>query len=513
MSEKDPLAQYLALRDHIGTVGNMLTPVEYEDACSILKPEPGGPRRHWIGRAKGYNKTRSVAGMSLSALLTLFPSNSDQHGYVAASDADQAGLIRQSIRSFVDHTPGLAGEVVIERNKITAPRRGTELYVLAADTAGSHGLRPLWLVVDELANWRDEAGRREFFDSLWAGLPKVPGSSGIVITTAGSPSHFARDVFEAAKRDRLWRVSDVHGPPPWADPAEIESERLRLPESTFRRLWLNEWSEADDAIADAADVDAACTLTEPLPPQPEVRYVLTLDLGVKKDRTVAVIAHAAPGTTPAGGRHVIVDRMEVWTPKPLRPVSLDAVRQWIEYHTRLYNFAGVHYDPSQALLLVEQLRLAGIRCHEFVFSGTSVSELATSLSQALRARRITLPADAELKKEILSVRLRESAPNVLRIDTRTSRQHDDRVIAVAMACRILTTTSGGGRPFLLTDEELRASKALDAQLWHGAPKAVQVIPGRGFGSPEGTAMPANVWREIEDDDGPPPGSVKRSPFV
>lgn len=501
----EPLDLLAALTDHVGRWGPNATALQWDDAIAVLDLD--GPRRHWLGRAKGYSKTRDVAALSIVALLAQFPPHSDQHGYAAASDSEQAGLLRQSIRAFVEHTPELRGEIAVEGRKVSASRRGTELHILAADTAGSHGLRPSWLVVDELANWDDTPRTREFFDSLWAGLTKT-GGRGIVMTTAGSPAHFARSVLEAARHDPLWRVSDVEGPPPWVDPAEVASERLRLPDSTFARLWLNRWAVADDAIADEADVDAACTLEGALEPQGGVRYICTLDLGVKRDRSVAVIAHSAPSATPAGGRHVVVDRMEVWTPKPLRPVKLEDVRAWLEYFTRMYR-APLHYDPSQAYLLVEQLRLAGVSCHEFVFSSSSTAELATSMSQALRARRITLPNDDELRKEILSVRLRESSPNVLRIDHKAGR-HDDRVISVAMACRLLTERPVGG-PVLFSDAELGRLKQIETATLGSGPMPV-LEGGAPFGAVGRTAMPDSVIRVDPDDAPKPNGKTRPSPF-
>ncbi len=508
MTTLEPLQLLAGLTDHVGIWGELATPEQWADAEAILSLD--GPRRHWIGRAKGYSKTRDAAAVSIVALLTQFPINSDQNGYVAASDAEQASLLRQSVQAFVDGTRELRGEIKVEGSKITAVKRGTELHILAADTAGSHGLRPCWLVVDELANFDDTPRRREFFDSLWAGLAKT-GGRGVVITTAGSPAHFARDVLEAAKKDPLWRVSDLRGPPPWSDPAEIESERLRLLPSVFDRLWQNVWAVADDAIADQADVDAACTLPGPLEPQKGIRYVCTLDLGTRHDRTVAVIAHHAPSTDPGGGRHVIVDRMQVWTPKPLRPVSLDDVRMWIEEFTRRYGAAPLHYDPSQAYLMVEQLRAAGVACHEFVFSSTSTGQLATSLAQALRGRRITLPDDSELRKEILSVRLRETSPNVLRIDTRSSRLHDDRVIAAAMACRILTDRPRGG-PVLYTESEIKGEDfnvALEQARVNGLLPKPSALGHRFAGD---FAMPASITAFSEEDDDAPRAGLAPSPF-
>jgi hypothetical protein len=99
--------------------------------------------------------------------------------------------------------------------------------------------------------------------------------------------------------------------------------------------------------------------------------------------------------------------------------------------------ATLHYDPSQAYLMMEQIRKAHVHTQEFVFTSASVGRLATDLMQALRGRLISLPKDEALRDEILSVRLRESSPNVLRID-HASGKHDDRVVAVAMAASLLS---------------------------------------------------------------------------
>ena len=58
-------------------------------------------------------------------------------------------------------------------------------------------------------------------------------------------------------------------------------------------------------------------------------------------------------------------------------------------------------------------------------------------SGELQSETILLPDDDELRKELLAVRLRETSPNVMRID-HASGGHDDRVIATAMATYDLT---------------------------------------------------------------------------
>jgi len=69
------------------------------------------------------------------------------------------------------NTPELAGLVTVDTRRVSV-KSGADIVILAADSAGSHGLRPYWLVVDELANWPDVPRHRDFFDSLGPVCPR-----------------------------------------------------------------------------------------------------------------------------------------------------------------------------------------------------------------------------------------------------------------------------------------------------------------------------------------------------
>src|SRR5213076_1498682 len=73
-------------------------------------------------------------------------------------------------------------------------------------------------------------------------------------------------------------------PAPWLDAAKLEEQRQRLPESSFRRLFLNEWTAAEDRLADPDDLRACVTLDGPWPPEAGLRYVVGLDVGLSHDR-------------------------------------------------------------------------------------------------------------------------------------------------------------------------------------------------------------------------------------
>lgn len=426
----DALALLQALRLEDGRRwGEAATQVQVEDARAVL--DAGSQvRRHWLGRARGYSKTTDVGGLSLAAMLTQLPPGSTS--YAAAADRDQARLLIDSMRGFVARTPELHGLVDVGATRVRAVERACDLEVLAADAASAYGLRMPWLVVDELCQWPATAGARAFYDAVTSALPKNAAARSVTITTAGDPAHWAAKVHAAALAEpELWRVSEVAGPPPWMQRRLIDAERRRLLPSTFARLFLNEWCAPEDRLADPDDLAACMTLAGPLPPSPGETYVVTLDVGITNDRTVAVVAHLEQ---PAGSDSpmVVVDRLHRWAGSRVAPVDLADVSATVEAMARSYNGARVVFDPYQAALLAQQLRARGVWAEEFTFTASSVGRLASTLHGLIRSRSLRLPDDDDLRAELLAVRLRTNATGTVRLDHDSGR-HDDQAVAVALA--------------------------------------------------------------------------------
>ena len=298
--------------------------------------------------------------------------------------------------------------------------------MLAADAATSWGLLPAGIVIDELAWWSDVPEARALFDSLSSSAAKVAACRLIVITSPSAPGHFAHKIYETACIDPLWRVSEQVGAPPWLDPAKVEEQRRRLAPSMFARLFEGVWADADDQLTSLEALRACVTHDGPLAFEPQrAPYMLALDLGVKRDRTVAVVCHRA-------GERVILDRLAVWQGSRRQPVQLEAVEAWIEDASRQYGSAKVVCDPWQTIGMAQRLRSRGVQVAEFQFTAQSVGRLASTLYGALRDTRLGLPDNEELLDELLHVRLRETAPGVWRLDHDSGR-HDDRAIALALA--------------------------------------------------------------------------------
>ena len=422
--------------------GDVAAKFQWEDVRAILDPEADAPY-HYLTRSRGASKTSDLAAIAIGMMLAQLPPGSRL--YALASDRDQARLLLDAIAGFAVRTPTVGGALTVGTNRVTAARRGTTLDVLAADAPGAWGLRPDFVVVDELAQWPETRAARELWEAAATAVAKSSSARLVVLTTAGDPTHWAGKVLEHAKADPLWRVHEVPGPAPWLDRERVEEQRRRLTPSAFARLFLNVWTAARDRLVTDADLGACVVLAGPLAPKAGTRYIVAVDAGLTNDATVAVVAHSElimrqvdRATTETVGTRVILDRIETWQGSSARPVQLDDVEQWLAQAARDYNRAQIRLDPWQTIGLAQRLRSRGYTVEEFVFSQTSVGRIASTLHLLLRNRALSLPDDEQLLDELRHVRLRESSPGIVRMDHDNDR-HDDRAVALGLACDYLLT--------------------------------------------------------------------------
>jgi phage terminase large subunit-like protein len=285
--------------------------------------------------------------------------------------------------------------------------------------------------VDEIAQWATTPGPQRLWEAVSTAVAKTSQARMVVLTTAGDPAHWSHKVLEHAEADPMWRVHQVPGPAPWMEQDRLDEQRRRLPEASYRRLFLNEWTEAEDRLTTIDDLQACVTLDGPQAPQPGNRYVIGLDLGLTSDLTAAVVCHLAEDA-------VVLDRINTWTGTSEHPVQIGDVETWITQACITYHPATVVLDPWQAIDLAQRLKRKRIRVEEFTFSAASVGRLATTVHILLREHRFALPQNTQLLDELANVRLRETSPGVYRMDHDPDK-HDDQAIALALAANHLIT--------------------------------------------------------------------------
>lgn len=416
------------------TWGEVALDFQLNDARAVCAPTgdtADAPRRHFQVRPRGAAKTSDAAGVALALLVTEAPARS--RSYVYAVDRDQATELLDALTGYVERTPGLAGAVEIGQSLVTVRATQATLRIEASDGASAFNKRPWLVVIDELASWPDTTNHRKLWGAIVTALPKRPDSRLLVLSMAGSPHHPAFARWQHALSSRDWRASHVPGPCPWWLPQDVEAARGDVTESEFRRYILAEWVEADDALSTAADV-LACVTHDALEPHPGTRYVLTLDIGTRRDFTALAVSHAESTAT---GRVVVVDRVLCWRPRPGVKVDLDEVEAAAIRLSNLYNGAPVLFDRMQAEQLVGHLARQHVRTREYLFTQAGTNRLARSLYTHLRDRALRLPDDPELISELSSTRLVETGPGTVKL-VNPPGTHDDLAVVVGMACAHLT---------------------------------------------------------------------------
>ena len=400
--------------------GDVACDFQLEDARRILSGEDSP--YEFLTRPRGGSKTTDLAGVTVASLVSLPPSS--QLDWLAA-DREQGQLAIAAIQGFVDRTPYLRGVFDVQTYRVVHRETGAALTVLAADAPSAWGRSPRVAVVDEIAQWAETPGPRRLWEAVYTSMAKRPDGQLVVITTAGAPGHWSHDLLRHAVADPMWTVHQVPGPVPWISEERLAEQRRLLPNSSFRRLHMNEWTEPEDRLTAIDDLDAAMTLQGPVAPVRGVRYAAGLDIGLTFDRTAAAVCHRENDS-------IICDRLKVWSGTRRNPVDLSEVEAWVAEAAAEYNNASVHADPFQAVHMIQRLRAKGVRIAPHQFTARSNAEIALTLYSLLRERRLILPDDPDLRDELANVRLRETSPGVYRLDHDVGR-HDDRAVAVGLA--------------------------------------------------------------------------------
>jgi phage terminase large subunit-like protein len=405
--------------------------IQWDDARAILD-RTSQSRYHYLTRARGRSKTTDLAGITLAVMLT--QARRGDVLYATAADKAQAQLLTNAMRGLAERS-GLAHLLRFNQFKVTT-HDGAVLEVLGADVAGSYGLGPNFLVVDEIAQWPNTALAADRFDALLSSMPKRRGRM-VLLTTAGDPAHWSHRIRDHAMTSPGWRLHEVPGPAPWTDPVLLEDQRQLLPAYRYQRLFENQWTAGNESFTTLEDVRACIRHAGPLQPLPRTEYVIGVDLGWVHDPSVAVVAHLEPNPERgAGAPDVVWDRHEIWTGTHDNPVPFDQVEAWLLDTARTFNKATIVMDAREGVGMALRLRTERLKVEEVPFTQGVNTQLARTLLPLLRAHRLDLPDDEHLVDELVNLRITETADGQYRIE-HTYDRHNDQAIAFALATRHL----------------------------------------------------------------------------
>lgn len=407
--------------------GDVAADFQWQDAGALFSDD--GPRWHFYTRPRGGSKTTDLAAVSLVWLST--DAAPGARGFVFAGSKDQAALLLDAASGLVDRTLELRAVVEMQSTKMRNRTTGATMEVRSAEGDHAFGLRPSFVVVDELAQWDEGRRARRLWTAIVSSLAKVKGCRFVCLTSAGEPGHWAHNVLQdALKAPERWDTHEVPGPLPWVDTADLLAQGLR--ESEYARLHLNLWTAAEDRLVNAEDLEAAAVLDGEQMPRHGEQYLMAVDLGLTNDKTVVAVGHAEDVSgDPGAPRRVVIDSLRRWRGNRKHPVNIGEVESYIALVAERYNRAKVLADPWQAAGMIQRLRAQHVRCESFQFTNTSTGRIGQALHLALRNRLLWLPNDDELLTELAHVRLREVGIGQARLD-HDSGDHDDQAVAIAI---------------------------------------------------------------------------------
>lgn len=242
-------------------------------------------RKLYLEVPRGNGKSTFAAGLALYLLAV--DGERSAKIYSAAADRAQAAIVFETAEKMVQASPVLAKNIRAYRNKtMEYGESGSKYIVLSADAYTKHGLNPSGIVFDEL----HAQPNRELYDVLNTAMGKRAQPLMIMITTAGydrnsicwEQHEYARRVQQGVIDDPTYyaaifaadEAADWTAPATWsaANPnygVSVREEFLRQEcraalespayQNTFRRLYLNQWTQQETRWLDMAAWDRCAT--------------------------------------------------------------------------------------------------------------------------------------------------------------------------------------------------------------------------------------------------------------
>jgi phage terminase large subunit-like protein len=398
-----------------------------------------------LGIARKNGKSTLGAELALYGLLGT-PEFSPEV-YAAAASRDQARIVFNQSKDFVESSPRLRDWLAPHRSVITCKSNRGIYRVLSSDAGLQYGLNPSMVVIDEL--WAHRDG--ELYYALTTGQLAREAPLVVSITTAGfDRSSICFELYERGKQllddggieamreqgflfwwyemDPAVDYNDAQhwkdaNPSSWITTDALRREQRRLPESVFRRLHLNQWTETEDAWIKPHEWDVC--RGQPIF-DPTLPSWMGVDVGVRRDSAAITWAQWH-------GEQLHVGQ-EILTPEEqgatfgVADVRGRVAQRAIE-HGQLREIA---FDPWQFLESAEILQERGLPLVEFPQNASRMSPASETLYELIVERRLVHDGDQTMKQHVLAAVIAPTERGGWRISKRKSLERIDGAVSLTM---------------------------------------------------------------------------------
>jgi len=399
----------------------------------------------------------------------------------AAADREQAALVFNIAAQMVRNDPELevVCEIIESQKRIVHRRTGSVYKAISAEAYSKHGGNISLLIYDELHC----AQNRDLWDVLTTSMGARSQPLTLAISTAGYDRHsilyelyahavkvretpsldptFLPIIYEADPAadwtsEKVWKkCNPALGDFRSLDDMRIAGERAKqIPaqENTFKRLFLNLWTEQAERWLSLAAWDACVAPAVDLRGR---RCYVGMDLSTTTDLTALVAVF--PDADESGGFDVRAaffvpaDRMkargdrdrvpyEQWaregylTATAGNVVDYEAVRVQLREWADQYDLREVAFDPWNATDLVTRLsEQDGLTCVPIRQGFASLSAPTKSLEKAIVSQVLRHDGHPVLRWNVGNVAVETDAAGNLKPSKKVSAERIDGVVALVMA--------------------------------------------------------------------------------
>jgi len=435
-------------------------------------------RKVLIELPRGNGKSTFAAGLAL--LLLIVDGERSAKVYSAAADRAQAAIVYETAEKMIAASPWLAAEGIrCYRNRtMEYAKMGSKYIVLSSDAYTKHGLNPHGIVFDELHTQPN----RELYDVLNTAMGKRAQPLMILITTAGydrnsicwEQHEYALKVQNGIIQDPTFlpviyaaeEGDDWTSPATWrkANPnfgVSVQEEFLRQEcavalespayQNTFRRLYLNQWTQQASRWLDMAAWDRC---SAPLPDLAGRACYGGLDLASTTD--IAALVLAFPPVEEGEplwllpffwvpedkliekerrdrAPYVTWVRQGVMTATPGNVIDYAWIRQQVNDLAGIYEMREIAVDPWNSTQLTVQLQDDGLTVMEMRQGFASLSGPSKELLRLVLAGDLAHGGHAVLRWMADNVTVRQDPAGNVKPDKAKSTNRIDGIVASIMA--------------------------------------------------------------------------------
>lgn len=433
---------------------------------------------------------KSTVGAAIALYLLFADGEPGAEIYSCAADRDQAAIIFDIARQMVESEAALARRCEVYRRAIVVPSTGSAYHVLSADAPTKHGKNSHGVIFDEL----HAQPNRELYDVMTTSQGSRRQPLFVMLTTAGYDRKsicWAEHQYACKVRDGV-QVDDSYLPliysadekADWTDERvwqaanpglnhSIKIEFLRdefckakespAYQNTFRRLYLNQWTEQATRWIDMEMWDACNEKFDSADLRGKPCFI-GLDLASTTD--VAAEALVFPPEDDGAWRvlwrfwvpeinmrkRVTKDRVpyDVWEREGHieategNIIDYDVIRERVLQDCTDYDVREIVYDRWGATQLITQLTGEGLTCVPFGQGFQSMAQPTKEWEKLILGRKIAHNGNPVARWMMSNVSVRIDPAGNMKPDKSKSTEKIDGIVAGIMALgRAIVTDSSG----------------------------------------------------------------------